>query len=142
MVSTSVALLSDGSRSTEPVEVTEAVLLSVPDAAGSRMPLAVKVTVAPTGRLTVALMLPEPEDGQVPPPAAVQDQRTPVTEAGKLSVTVAPLAPVTASGPALNTVIVQVSDCPGETVVKPSSLVICRLATGLKLYRKRSCLPF
>ena len=42
-------------------------------------------------------MLPEPEAVQLPPPAATQVQVTPVSAAGKVSATV---APVTASGPA------------------------------------------
>src|SRR6476659_2107331 len=52
-----------------------AVLLSVPVAAPSMVPLSVYVTDAPTGRLTVSLMLPAPDgEPQVPPPAAAHVQ--------------------------------------------------------------------
>ena len=64
---------------------------------------AVNVTVAPTGRLTRALMLPEPLAGHVPPPAPAQVHVTPVSEAGNTSATV---APTTALGPALVAAIV------------------------------------
>ncbi len=62
------------------------------------MPVAVKLTLPPTGRPTVALRLPLPAAGQVPPPTPTQVQLTPVMLAGKVSATVA-LA--TGSGPAL-----------------------------------------
>jgi hypothetical protein len=53
--------------------------------------------------LTVLLMLPVPEAVQVPPPAPVQVQVAPVSVAGSVSATV---APVTDDGPELLAVIV------------------------------------
>ena len=60
------------------------------------------MTLPPAGRLTVSLMLPEPAAVQVPPPAPTQVQ-VQVSEAGKVSATVAPVTPL---GPALEAVIV------------------------------------
>src|SRR6201999_2166664 len=103
IVSVSVAELLPGVGSvTPPGAVTVAVLLSVPVAAGETVQLAVYVTLAPLGRLTVPLMLPEPAAVQVPPPAPTQVQ-VQVSEAGNVSATVAPVA---ALGPALLAVIV------------------------------------
>src|SRR5262245_58990344 len=48
------------------------------------VPIAVKVTEPPAGRFTVALRFPLPEGGQVPPPAPVQLQVTPVRGAVKV----------------------------------------------------------
>ena len=76
---------------------------NVPVAAAESVALTVKVTLAPTGRLTAALRLPLPDAGQLPPPAPAQLHVAAVIAAGKLSVTV---APVTALGPALVTTIV------------------------------------
>jgi len=107
MVSVSVALLFAGLVSVTPAgAVTVAVLDRVPAAAlVERLPLVVvKVTVAPTGILTVRLMLPLPVDEplQVAPPVVVHVQLMVPLRAfvpvGKLSTTV---APVTALGPAL-----------------------------------------
>ena len=60
------------------------------------------MTLPPLGRLTVSLMLPEPDAVQVPPPAPTQVQ-VQVSEAGKVSATVAPVALL---GPALLAVMV------------------------------------
>ena len=60
------------------------------------------MTLPPAGRLTVSPMLPAPEAVQVPPPAPVQVQ-VQVSEAGKVSATVAPVALL---GPALEAVMV------------------------------------
>jgi hypothetical protein len=65
--------------------------------------VAVKVAVPPDSRLTLALRFPLPDAGQLDPADAAQVQVTPLTCAGKLSVTV---APVTALGPPLLTTIV------------------------------------
>ena len=73
-------------------------------AAGSSVPVAVKTTLAPTGTVTAVLMLPLPEAGHAPPPVAAHVHVTPVSVAGKASVTVAPLASLGPSG--LVTVIV------------------------------------
>jgi hypothetical protein len=104
-----------------------AVLTSEPVAAGSIVPVAVKVTVPLAGRSTVAAMFPLPLAGQTAPPAATQVQVTPVIDAGKLSVTVAPRAVL---GPALVAVIVYVIAVPGVAVAAPSVLVMDRSATG------------
>ena len=50
---------------------------------------AVKVTLAPAGRFTDWLMLPEPAAAQVPPPEPVQVQLALVQAAGKISITAA-----------------------------------------------------
>jgi hypothetical protein len=60
------------------------------------VPVAVKVAVPPASRVTDAATLPLPLAGQVDPAEAEQVQPTPVSPAGKLSFTV---APVTATGP-------------------------------------------
>src|SRR6187399_1776928 len=70
-VSVSVAVLSDGSESVTPVGgLTVAVLLNEPVAEGSIWIVKVKVTLALTGRLTVAARAPVPLAGPVtlPPP--------------------------------------------------------------------------
>ena len=57
-------------------------------------------------------MLPLPEAVQLPPPAATHVHVTPVSVAGKVSATV---APVTAEGPALEATMVYVTLLPGIT---------------------------
>ena len=79
-----------------------AVLLRLPVAEALIVQLAVCVTDAPDGRLTELLILPLPDAVQVPPPAPTQVQ-VHVSDAGKVSLTV---APVTGSGPALLAMIV------------------------------------
>ena len=78
-----------------------AVLEMVPD------PLAVAVTVnvavPPESSVTLALMFPLPLAGQVEPALAVQVQVALVSDAGKLSVTVAAVA---VDGPAFDATIV------------------------------------
>jgi len=87
------------------------------------------VTLPPDGRFTVLLMLPEPLAVQVPPPVPTQVQLQ-VKIAGKVSVTVAPLALL---GPALLAVIVYVTDPPGVALVTPSVTVIARSALALSV---------
>ena len=103
-MSESVALLLLGVGSvTPPGAVTVAVLLKVPVAAAEIAVLTVKVNEPPDGRLIVeALMLPEPLAGPVPPPAPTP-VHVAVSDAGKVSATVTPLALL---GPALLTVMV------------------------------------
>src|SRR3954469_19077106 len=72
-------------------------------------------------------MLPLPEGRQMPPPVLAQVQ-VQVSEAGKVSVTMAP--PDASLGPALLTTIVSVNDPPAVTVVTPSVLVTPRSAWG------------
>src|SRR5215510_7715660 len=67
-------------------------------------------------------MLPEPEAVQVPPPAPTQVQ-VQVSDAGKVSATVEPVASL---GPALLAVMVYVVEPPAVAVVTPSVLVIER----------------
>ena len=67
-------------------------------AAGLTVPVAVKTTLAPTGTVTDVLMLPLPAATQVPPPVPAQVHVTPVSVAGNVSVTVAPIASLGPSG--------------------------------------------
>src|SRR5262249_20304714 len=106
MLVVSVALLLAGTRSVVPAcGGTVAVLLSAPVAVAATVPVVVKVADVPAGRLTVVAMLPVPlvAPQLAPVPAGVHVQVTPVSVAGKVSLTA---APVTALGPALATVIV------------------------------------
>ena len=129
-VSLSVAELLPGVGSvTPPGAATVAVLLSVPVAAALIVQLAVYVVLPPAGRLTVSLMLPEPEAVHVPPPAPTH-VHVHVREAGNVSAAVAPVALL---GPAFEAVIVYVTEPPGVAVVTPSVLVIPRLACGVSV---------
>src|SRR5204862_320052 len=126
-VSLSVAELLPGVGSVTPAgAVTVEVLLRVPVAAAEIVQLAVYVTLPPEGRLAESLMLPEPEAVQVPPPAPTQVQ-VQVSDAGKVSATVAPVALL---GPALLEVMVYVVESPAVAVVTPSVLVIARSAVA------------
>src|SRR3954470_2550904 len=69
-------------------------------------------------------MLPEPDAVQVPPPAPTQVQ-VQVSDAGKVSATVVPVALL---GPAVEAVTVWVTEPPAVAVVTPSVLVIERSA--------------
>jgi hypothetical protein len=82
--------------------VTVAVLTRLPVALAITVPVAVKVIVPPLATLTVALMSPVPEAGQLEPALALQVHVTPVIVAGKLSITFAPFASL---GPAFETTI-------------------------------------
>ena len=78
-------------------------------------------------RFAVALMFPEPlEVTQVAPADAAQDQVAPDSEAGNVSVIVAPVASV---GPLLVATIVYVTVPPGVRPRAPSVLVIDRSAS-------------
>ena len=104
IVSVSVAELLPGFGSVTPAgAATVAVLTSVPVAEADNVAVSVKVAVAPTGRLTAALMFPEPDAGHVPPPAPTHVHVAPVSAAGNVSATV---APVTALGPLFDATIV------------------------------------
>jgi hypothetical protein len=74
-----------------------ALLTSVPVADGTTTPVTVNVTEPPTGSVTDALMLPLPLVGHVPPAVPAHVHETPLSVAGIVSATV---APVTADGPA------------------------------------------
>ena len=67
-------------------------------AAGLTVPVAVKTTLAPTGTVTAVLMLPLPTAGHAPPPVPAHVHVTPVSAAGNVSVTVAPIASLGPSG--------------------------------------------
>src|SRR3954463_10123946 len=69
-------------------------------------------------------MLPEPDAVQVPPPAPTH-VHVQVSDAGKVSATVAPAALL---GPAFEAVMVYVTEPPAVAVVTPSVLVIERSA--------------
>jgi hypothetical protein len=73
-------------------------------------------------------MLPAPLAVQDDPGEAEQVQPAPCKMAGTGSSTA---APVTTLGPALDTVIVYVTGCPGVAVVWPSVLAADRSATGV-----------
>src|SRR5687767_9336203 len=105
-VSVSVALLLADEGSVVPAgTVIVAVLLNAPVARGSTVPVAVKVAVPFTRRLTRALMFPDPLAGQLDPADATQVHVAPRSAAGKVSLTV---APVVSLGPALEAMIVYV----------------------------------
>ena len=105
-VSVSVAELLPGVGSVSPDgTATVAVLTRLPVAAPEILQTAVKVAVPPTGKLTVAFILPAPLAGPVAPPAYTAVHAAEVIAAGKLSVTV---APVLVLGPALDATIVYV----------------------------------
>jgi len=104
-VSLSVAVLFAGVGSVmpDPTE-TDAVFDNDPVAPGATTPATVNVVVPPTGRLTVALMLPMPDTaGHVAPPVVVHVHVAAVSAAGNVSVMVEPGA---ADGPALEATIV------------------------------------
>src|SRR2546427_779315 len=107
MVVLSVALLFPAGSFTPAGAVTVATLVIVP--VPVTVAVAVNVAVPPASRSTAALRLPLPLAGQLEPADAAHVQVTPETWAGKLSVTVAPLA---TSGPALLATIVYVSVAP------------------------------
>ena len=123
--STSVAELLPGVGSVTPAGgATFAVFASDPVAAAEIEQLAVYEVLPPAGRLIVSLMLPAPDAVHVPPPAPTQVQ-VQVSLAGKVSVTVAAVALL---GPALDAVIVYVTDPPAVALVTPSVFVIERSA--------------
>jgi len=98
-VSVSVALLFPGTGSFRPPSVaTVAVFTSVPVAEIAIRHVAVYVAVAPTGRLAVSLMSPDPVAAQVPPPAPAQVHRAPGQAEGNVSTT---LTLGASEGPAL-----------------------------------------
>ena len=109
IVSISVALLFERLGSRTPTVETLAVLVRKPVAFEATLPLVVvNVTVLPTGKLTLRLILPlpVPVPPQVAPPVVVHVQLIVPLRGegvGNRSVTV---APVTAPGPALLTVMV------------------------------------
>src|SRR5262245_49469689 len=89
-VSESVAALLPGVGSVTPAGVaTVAVLERVPVADTSMVAGTVYVTLPPVGRFTVSLMFPVPDAVHVAPPAPMH-VHVAVTEAGKVSATVAP----------------------------------------------------
>src|SRR4051794_29432004 len=77
---------------------TWAELTRSPVAAGLTVPVAVKITLAPTGTVTDVLMWPLPDVGHAPPPVLVHAHVTPVSIAGNVSVTEAPIASLGPSG--------------------------------------------
>lgn len=83
--------------------VIVAVLLSVPRALARIVAVSVYTALPPGSRLTGVLILPVPLAAQDDPADAMQVHDAPVSEAGRLSVTV---APVTAAGPLFEAVIV------------------------------------
>src|SRR5262245_58164610 len=85
--------------------------------------------LAPGGRVTVSLMLPDrPAVLPVAPPAAVLVKAAPPSAAGKRSVTVTPVAVL---GPAFVTTTVYVVVVPGTAVVGPSVLLTTTSTRGV-----------
>ncbi len=104
ITSVAVALLLPAGSTTPSGAVTVAVLASEPVAPAAMVPVAVNVTVPPLSTSTLALRSPAPLAApQAEPALAVQVQVTPERIAGNTSLTV---APVTALGPELVTVMV------------------------------------
>ena len=129
IVVVSVAELLPGVGSVAPPgRATLAVLESVPVDVGTTVALTVNVAVPPDRTLMLAEMLPDPDAGHDDPADAVHVHVTPVSDAGIVSVTV---APVIADGPAFDTTIVYVSADPANTLESPSVLVIDRSALGV-----------
>jgi len=128
-VSVSVAeLLAEFGSVTGAGAATVAVFTSVPVAVAGRFPVTVNVVVPPGARVTVALRLPLPDAaGHVDPAEAEQVHATPVTVAGTVSATVAPVA---VDGPPFVATIVYDTAVPGTSLVAPSVLVIDRSAVG------------
>ena len=78
---------------------TWAALTRSPVAAGLTVPVAVKTTLAPTGTVTDVLMSPLPDAAHAgAAPLPTQVHVTPVSVAGNVSVTVAPIASLGPSG--------------------------------------------
>ncbi len=106
MPSTSASELLRASLSMTPAGVAmlaTSVRVPLPEPATAEA-FTVKTALAPSGRLTSALMLPLPlAVPQVPPPEPAQVHEIPVSWAGNVSVT---RAPVTAVGPPLLAVTV------------------------------------
>src|SRR5215510_16183190 len=96
-------LLAELGSVVPPGAATVAVLVMGPAARVEAVVVAVKVAFPPISTVTGVLMLPVPLAGQEEPAEAVQVQETLVRSAGKVSVT---MAPVAVSGPALDTTMV------------------------------------
>src|SRR5262245_17943946 len=91
-VSASVLLAELGSEAPGP-GATVAVLTSTPTASGATVAVAVKSAVAPIGSVMVVVIFPLPAGApQLPPDGVAHVHVTPVSAAGKTSVTVAPIA--------------------------------------------------
>jgi hypothetical protein len=130
-VSVSVAVLLPGVGSVTVTDVaTVEVFTNEPVAAPEMLQLAVYVTLPVLGRLTVSLILPEPDAVHVPPFAPTH-VHVHVSDAGNVSVTFEPGA---ALGPLLFVaVIVYVTEPPGVAVVTPSVFVMARFACGVSV---------
>jgi hypothetical protein len=88
------------------------------------------VAVPPATSVTVSLIEPVPDAVQVEPADATHDHVAPLSDDGRVSVTV---APVTVDGPLLVATIVYVIEVPGVAAVAPSVLVIDRSAVGVSV---------
>ena len=128
--SVSVAELLPGTGSEIPTGTpTDAVLTSRPRAAGSTIALIVYVTVAPTGKLTVSAIDPDPAaTPHTPPPAPLHVHVAPIKDAGIASDTD---APTTADGPLFVTTTEYTTGSPGTATIRPSSFVTARSATWM-----------
>src|SRR5204862_6394429 len=100
----SVAMLLPAFPSVAPaVSFTVAMFFNFPVAPSTIPATTVYVKAAPTGTYTVSPMLPVPDAVQLPPPLATQVHEALATAAGKVSVTLAPIASLV---PAFDTAIV------------------------------------
>jgi hypothetical protein len=128
---TSVAeLLAGVGSETVPGNVMLAVLLIVPVAEAMTVAEIVNVAEPPGARLTEADTLPLPDAGHDDPALAEQVHVAPLSVAGSVSLTV---APVTVDGPGLDATTVYVTSVPGTTVLRPSVLVIETSAVGVSV---------
>jgi hypothetical protein len=128
----SVSELSAGVGSVVPPgAATVAVFAMSPAALAAAVVTAVNVAEPEASRSTVVAMLPLPPGLPHAEPAVAEHvQATFVRSAGNVSVTA---APVTASGPAFDTLIVYVSVSPGAYCDLPSVLVMPRFAAGVRV---------
>ena len=130
-VSVSVAVLLPGVGSVVPVGAAMvAVFAKVPVAEALTVAVSVYVAVAPSGRLMVSLMFPVPDAAQVAPAVATQVHAAAVSDAGSVSVMV---APTTFDGPAFVATMVYVTAVPGVSVAEESDLLIVRSAVAPRL---------
>jgi hypothetical protein len=114
-----------------PPVATLAVLLKVPVAEAEIAAVTVYVTEPPAGRLTVSLILPEPANVQVPPPAPTQVQVAPVIELlGKCR---RQSNPARCSAQRLKPRWCKSPIRPGTAEATPSVLVIPKLACGVSV---------
>jgi hypothetical protein len=115
---------------TEPGNAMVAVLEIVPVAEAMTVAEIENVVVPAGASVTVAATLPLPDAGQVDPAVAAHVQVAAESDAGIVSLTV---APVTVDGPGLVATTVYVTTEPGTTVLSPSVFEIDTSAVGVRV---------